>query len=171
MKENQFFVSKGFIIKTSITKGLTVIFASLLIAGTISFIIGLATELPKNKDVFLFSHTYILFTIAIALIATLSVVLYHRKWCKGFIFTVGDDSVNVKGGIFRRADISLTYEKITDVSIIQNIFERMFKYSIVGLQTAGSPFPEIVFFGVENAEDIKNQIMSKIKENRENNKQ
>jgi uncharacterized membrane protein YdbT with pleckstrin-like domain len=55
------------------------------------------------------------------------------------------------------------YIKIQDVSVFQNIIDRIFGIGTVSINTAGSPYAEIVFRGVKDPYAIEQKILKQIK--------
>ncbi|MCD6412453.1 PH domain-containing protein [bacterium] len=57
---------------------------------------------------------------------------------------------------------SAPYEKIQDLHLTQNIIERILNIGTLYLNTAGTSKMEIKLFGIENPEEIKKVIETKI---------
>ena len=87
----------------------------------------------------------------IIFIGTLVYISYLRKT---FVYHVTDRRCNFEGGIFRYADRSVTYDRITNVEKSQNLLERIIGIESIWVQTAGTGLkkPEIVFAGLMDAD-------------------
>ncbi|MCD6575670.1 MAG: PH domain-containing protein [Nanoarchaeota archaeon] len=53
---------------------------------------------------------------------------------------------------------SVKYSQVTDIHYTQGILGRLLNYGDIHINTAGTTFMELVFFGVENPEEIEEQI-------------
>ena len=70
-----------------------------------------------------------------------------------------------EGGILLRRVKSVPYHKITDVSVSQNILERILGISKLNIHTAGTgiPSPEIQFVGLTDPEMPQSIIMERLR--------
>lgn len=96
--------------------------------------------------------TIILFGIGIIIII---ITIMVRR---GHSFYITDERV-IHGFTFLSRKISsTTYDKIQDLHFTQNFIERIFGIGVVHINTAGTNFVEIKFFGVENPVSIMRMI-------------
>lgn len=74
-------------------------------------------------------------------------------------FALTNQRILILRGWLSNQLISVDYDKITDIKVEQNFFEKIFlNTGSVIINTAGSPFPEIVLVNVENPFEIKRKI-------------
>jgi uncharacterized membrane protein YdbT with pleckstrin-like domain len=149
-------VSKGFIVFSILKKLPILLVVILMSAGVLTLLTASIKMLIGNTiDINPSLSFFILFLIIFSLLFIPTVVVYSIYWCKSFVFSITDDTLNMKGGILRRIDATTNFAKITDVTIYQDIFGRLLKYAIVRIQTAGSYIAEVVFFGIDESEATK----------------
>ncbi len=104
----------------------------------------------------------IYYVIALILILVLKFI-YTIFLIKSHKYIITNKRVYAEAGIISRRQRSIDFNKITDTTIHQNIFERMFHVSNLGIQTAGMRGrPEITFLGIEDTTEPQN-LLRKIK--------
>ena len=159
-----FGVSDGYITLSNIKKSLVLLFAIALITVTLSLVVGGFVMVLGSDGRFRFPWVFSVVTLLTMTMGGVINFIYGIKWLKSFTFTIGDDTVNTKGGILRKMDRTTNFQKITDVTIYQDIVAKWFGFATVGFQTAGSYITEIVFFGVSygDAVKIRDLVYSKI---------
>lgn len=89
------------------------------------------------------------------------IFLYQIPLVKSHEYTI-DDKVHAKAGVISRRERSINFKNITDLTIHQNIIERMFGIWNLGIQTAGmSGRAEITFMGIKDPK-IPEKIIRKL---------
>jgi len=99
------------------------------------------------------------------IIVTIIVFLYQVALRRSYHYYITNERVILEGGILLKKIKSVPYHKITDVSIFQNIIERMLGLSTVNVHTAGTgvQIPEIRFFGLDQPEMPQSIIIKELK--------
>jgi len=102
--------------------------------------------------------------IAMAVIVALVVfpiLLYNIFLRRSYQYTITNKGVKITGGIFTKITRDVSFSKITDVTVSQNILEKIFRIYELHIQTAGSRAqqPEISFLALDNADIPKNLIL------------
>jgi uncharacterized membrane protein YdbT with pleckstrin-like domain len=96
------------------------------------------------------------FLVMIIFIIFLGVAFaYQIALLRTYAFIITNERVIIAGGILLRKMKSVPYHKITDISITQNIIERLLVISSLNVHTAGTVTdkPEIRFFGLDSPEN------------------
>lgn len=70
-------------------------------------------------------------------------------------YEVGTSGVVVTRGWLSRRRVEATYAKVTDVSVDQDIFARLFGYGKITINTAGSNEAPVVFAGIARHHEVK----------------
>jgi len=114
---------------------------------------------PFSFDVWLF--TYLVLFIILLVVA----FLYQIALRRSYHYYITNERVILEGGILLKKIKSVPYHKITDVSIYQNIIERMLGLSTLNVHTAGTgmQMPEIRFFGLDEPEKTQAIIVNELK--------
>ena len=91
--------------------------------------------------------------------------IYQIYLLRSYNYYITDERVILEGGILLKKIKSVPYHKITDVSIFQNIIERLLNISTVNIHTAGTgmQIPEIRFFGMRNPEKPHSVVINELK--------
>lgn len=110
---------------------------------------------------FAFAYNYLLVFVGIIIL----VFLYHVALRSTYKYYITDERVILEGGILLRKIKSVPYHKITDVSISQNILERVLGISKANVHTAGTGMqrPEIQFVGLINPERPQSIIVKELR--------
>ena len=135
-------------------------FGALAIALFITFILNtIITGITETFDTYALSY-FIIF-IPVLILAFLYQVALRRS----YHYYVTNERVIIEGGILLKKIKSVPYHKITDVSIYQNIFERIIGISTLNIHTAGTgmQIPEIRFFGLNEPEKPQSIIVNELK--------
>lgn len=88
--------------------------------------------------------------VAIALMAVNAVIRLRTTH-----YEVHGWGVVVRSGWLSRRQVEARYEKVTDVSVTQNILGRVFGFGTIAINTAGSAGAPINFVGVRSPDDVK----------------
>ena len=149
-------VSKKYIV-ASILKNMPVLFGLILVcAAVITFIAASVKVFSSNSNDLHFS-AFVFFTslVILSLFWLAAGVIYRIYYCKSFVFSVGEDTVNTKGGILRRTDTTTSYGKIADVTISQDVFGRLLKYVTVEIKPVGTFFSDVSFLVLMNLMQVR----------------
>jgi len=95
------------------------------------------------------------------------VLIYIPAFYNTLEYTIDNDAVRLKKGVFWRRRTSVPYGKITNVDITQGPVERLFGISQLHVQTAGSSGAqnvkaELIIYGIRDCEALKDTIMGRI---------
>ncbi len=105
--------------------------------------------------------------LGICLVIYLLACLYFPAFYRTLEYSIDDDSIRLKKGVFWRKRTTVPYGKITNIDITQGPVERMFGISHLQIQTAGNSNPqapkaELVIAGIRDCESLRNIIISRI---------
>ncbi|NOZ81566.1 MAG: PH domain-containing protein [Candidatus Micrarchaeota archaeon] len=100
----------------------------------------------------------------------MAVFLYHVALRSTYHYYITNERVIFKGGILLKTIRSIPHWKITDVTLFQNILERILGIYRIGFQTAGTEkaIPEIIFSGLTDPREPYRISMEVIKSSRQN---
>lgn len=74
-----------------------------------------------------------------------------------------DEGVSVRWGVLFRREISLTYERIQDLHLVSNVFERWLGLGRIQVQTAsGSAKAEMTLEGLPDFEDLRDRMYARM---------
>ena len=81
----------------------------------------------------------------VMLLLSLFVMIICRKWAslywKNYSFELLDDKIVVKRGIIGKRKVSIPYDRVQNVNVVQGVYERMFGVSNIQIETAGGSGP------------------------------
>ena len=82
-------------------------------------------------------------------------------------YSLDDEALRMKKGVFWKRQTTVPYPKITNIDIVQGPVERMFKVCHLEIQTAGSSGnqavkAELILVGIGDGEAVKEMIMNKL---------
>lgn len=105
--------------------------------------------------------------LLIMLLALLPILIYLPAFYKTLEYTIDNDAVRLKKGVFWRIRTTVPFNKITNIDITQGPIERMFNISHLRIQTAGASgaqnsLAELIISGIRDSEALKDTIMSRI---------
>jgi uncharacterized membrane protein YdbT with pleckstrin-like domain len=100
----------------------------------------------------------------VGIISFILSIPYELLLLNTFQYQLLEEGIYYKGGLFISKEKSVKYSKITDVTISQDIIEKIFGIKTLMIQTAsvGNIRPEIVFYGLIDADTPKNLILKKM---------
>ncbi|MES9950699.1 MAG: PH domain-containing protein [Candidatus Thiodiazotropha sp.] len=112
--------------------------------------------LPEYGDLILFSIIIAIFAFALSYI-------YHHYLIKTINYYITNKRCIYVGGLLKKVEHSVSYNKITDVERSRNIVEQILGMSTINLFTSGTtsmrapmrsqPLPELSYIGLVNSED------------------
>jgi len=108
----------------------------------------------------------IMFFLAFFIILTVIYSLYYQAYINRYYYDCGPDFITIKKGVFAPSEIHVQYQKIQDVYVDQDIFDRMFGLYDVHIASATvTSGIEAHIDGVDTdvAESLKNILLGKIK--------
>lgn len=98
-------------------------------------------------------------------------LLFFLWWIPAYFksleYTIGDEAVRGKRGVFWRKHVTVPYRKMTNVDITQGPVQRRFNIGTIHLQTAGAggqqgTRAELVLVGIKDYNDLKDAIMVRV---------
>lgn len=105
----------------------------------------------------------VIFFLALALVSERLDYDFH-------CYVATDRSLRIRQGIWEQVEATLTYANVQNVRVIQGPLERFFGIASVvvetaggGQQPAGQKAPRGLIRGIENAEDLRDRIMERMK--------
>ena len=106
-------------------------------------------------------YGYSVFFIVILIL----VFLYHVALRKTYKYYITSERIIFEGGIILKRIKSVPYHKVTDVSISQNIIERVVGISKANVHTAGTGMhrPEIQFVGLTEPEKSQSIVVNRLR--------
>ena len=96
------------------------------------------------------------------------IALYTPAYYHSLEYSLDDDAIRLKKGVFWRRITTVPYAKITNIDITQGPLERLFHVSKLHIQTAGfsgnqATHAEIMMVGIRDPEEMKEQIMTNLR--------
>jgi putative membrane protein len=90
---------------------------------------------------------------------------YEIALLRTYAFIITNERIIIAGGILLRKMKSVPYHKITDISITQNLIERLLGISSLNVHTAGTGTnrPEIRFFSLHNPERPQSILVKELR--------
>jgi uncharacterized membrane protein YdbT with pleckstrin-like domain len=151
-------VGKGFIsfrlwIKLSLSLVISMLASSYFVS------IGIQSKDTDGLSVdFLFS-SFLIWTLVMMLLCGAHIV-YDFFWQRSFVYSVTGEQIRMKGGIINTIERATDIKRVTDVSVYQSMWGKIFKYATVGFQTAGSNMTEVVFKNIpsEQANQVRDFV-------------
>ncbi len=108
--------------------------------------------------------------IVIPLVIVLFLVaLYLPAFYKTLLYTMTNEAVVLRKGVFWKKQTTVPYHKITHIDLTQNPLDRLYGLWSLHIQTAGAggqqgTTAEIVIVGVKDGEGFKDLIMNRVKQ-------
>ena len=102
------------------------------------------------------AHVWWFWLVAVVL----AIVTLVIGWLKRIdtMYTVTTQRINIRHGIFSRADHATSYERLQNVNTYQTLVERMLKVGMVDFDTAAGDDFDFKFNGVEHPARLARQI-------------
>lgn len=72
--------------------------------------------------------------VVVAIIAAIMAYLYYRR----FEYEVTDTTLQISGGLFKKFDISVTFDKIQHINLRRSMLDRALGISVLHINTAGT---------------------------------
>lgn len=121
----------------------------------VALAIGIAAQLVDALTS-IDAHVWWFWLVAVILL----VVTLIAGWIKRIDthYTVTTQRINIRHGIFSRADHATSYERLQNVNTYQSFLERMLKVGMVDFDTAAGDDYEFKFTGIEHPANLARQI-------------
>ena len=74
-------------------------------------------------------------------------------------YRLDGSTLYVEGGVVILVRSSIPLDRVTDFRLYQDLFMRPFGIWGIAVQTAGSPMPEAVMFGLDEPEKVRNDLI------------
>ena len=139
------------------------------VAGSFAiFIMGIILMIPLwlNIPILNLYATPLMIIEALFLLYPLIKWLYEREYYKKYFYDIRNDFLVIKKGVFAPNEVTLPYDKLQDVYVDQDIFDRLFKLYDVHVSTAtfmSGMQAHIDGVNKENSELFREMILSNIK--------
>ncbi len=90
--------------------------------------------------IILIEWIYLIFIIIYSLFVAIIIFayVYKRIYVRNFTYTISDDHIVIRHGIFTKIVATIPYSRIQNINIVNGVFDRMFKTFTVKIETAGS---------------------------------
>ncbi|MFT5170201.1 MAG: membrane protein YdbS with pleckstrin-like domain [Candidatus Omnitrophota bacterium] len=144
----------------------TRIFWSLIFAMILSLIFAIgrveiahADGIPAEFSVAHFMGWTLVFMVVIGLFH-----VYDFFFQKSYVFLVTEEKIQMKGGVLTTIDRVTDINRVTDVTVYQEMWGKIFNYATVCFQTAGSSMVEFIFanISVSEAREVKEFVHSRL---------
>lgn len=133
------------------------VWAVCFIASILALIILMIIEIPPLAALLIFIGL---------LLVMIPILIYLTAFYKTLEYSLEEDAVLLKKGVFWRKRSTLPYAKITNIDITQGPVERLYNTGKLHIQTAGysqQQNAELVIPGIRDCEALKDSIMQRIK--------
>ena len=138
-----------------------------LLGGTFSLYL---LEILRSRNVNLVEPVYFMMAdiavfLVLFIISVLTYSIYYKSYINRYYYDCGQDFITIKKGVFAPSEIHVQYQKIQDVYVDQDIFDRMFGLYDVHIASATvTSGIEAHIDGVDAdvAENLKNILLGKI---------
>lgn len=107
------------------------------------------------------------FFVAVIVIWTIGIYIYQKWYFDTYFYDILPDHITIRKGVFTKREINLPYERIQDVYVDQDLFDRVLGLYDVHLSTATvSSVMEAHIDGVEqtSAQGLKNDLLGLLME-------
>ncbi|KKK43861.1 hypothetical protein LCGC14_0732360 [marine sediment metagenome] len=114
--------------------------------------------IPIEWIYFVYLGFIIFYSLFLAII--ILVYVYYWAYVKNFTYTISEDHIIIRHGIFTRIVATIPYSRIQNINIVNGVFDRMFKTFTVKIETAGSEgyIPEGYIPGLKDPYIIEKKI-------------
>jgi membrane protein YdbS with pleckstrin-like domain len=111
-------------------------------------------------------------TFGLCTIGWLLLILFMLWWIPAYFksleYTLDEDAVRGKLGVFWRRHVTVPYRKITNVDVTQGPVQRQFNIGTIHLQTAGAggqqgSRAELMLVGVTDYNSLRDALLNRIK--------
>ena len=152
-------LSRNLIAATAISLAMVIY----IVLGGITFILSLRlwqTELDFIPPIF---------SLVVLVLSVVGGYLYSSTWFRNFNFIFYSKRGEVFTQVIGRSTTYLYYDRIQNINIAQNFYEKLFSINRVTVETAGGGFP-VVIPGLEltNAQRIRDFLLEKAKNYKNN---
>lgn len=159
----KFPLSERKIIKKTVTGTIAWIILLLIVWGIIALL-----NTTSNTTEFVSLYTFASLSIwGIIIIAILLTYLYQRWYFATYFYDLTQDFIIIKKGPITPTEITIPYERVQDIYVDQDIFDRIFGIYDVHLSSATiSSGMEAHIDGVEQtqAEGLRNQLLATVRQ-------
>ena len=95
-------------------------------------------------------------------IAIISLMAYRIVLVSTFRYFITDRRLVTEKGIFRREFADIPYSSITNLAVRQDFLDRLLGIGNVEIMTAGTPYAEQVFTGVDDYKGLSNLVLGRL---------
>jgi len=123
-------------------------------------ILGLVLNYPANLVMWISAIVTVLIAIPL--------IFWIPAYFSRLAYSIEDDCVRGKKGVFFRKNTTVPYTKITNVDVTQGPLQRMFEIGTLHVQTAGAAgaqgyAAELKIEGIKDFESLRETIIEKVK--------
>jgi putative transcriptional regulator len=118
---------------------LTIVLVIIAIATTGVFLAGSFLAwwiIPIEWIYFAYLGFIIFYSLFVAII--ILAYGYNRVYVRNFTYTISDDHIIIRHGVFTKIVATIPYSRIQNINIVTGVFDRMLKTFTVKIETAGS---------------------------------
>jgi len=128
-----------------------------ILGGILPWYVPLVVFLPESTP----------YLTALVLAIVVPIALWIPRYYDSLIYELRDEEIECREGVWFRKISIVPYNRITNVDIVQGPLSRLLNIYTVKVQTAGYSSQvaraEARLLGIENPEEVKSAILSKIK--------
>ena len=96
-------------------------------------------EALENRGKILVVISFFAFFMTIIIAVSLIInYIYYTAYIRNFSFKITETSIIIKYGILEKNLITIPFSRVQNISLVQGVFDRMFKTHTFSLETAGS---------------------------------
>ncbi len=136
----------------------------IIMLGIPIFVYSLIAQADNHTNINYFSFIWLF--IGICILQIMIAALYIKAYIRRYYYDCSEQFITIKKGVFTPTEIHVQYQKIQDVYVDQDIYDRMFGLYDVHIASATvTSGIEAHIDGVDQntAESIKNYLLNKIK--------
>jgi len=138
-----------------------------LVAFFGAFALGLKFFIKNGTSEFNAMAGVFFFAAVFAVIMTIYSIIREVCYFRNYFYDLKDDEIIIRKGFISRVEISLAYNKIQNIYVDQDVFDRIFGLYDVHLETAGlfsGRMAHIDGVGAETAAKLRAVLMEKSKQ-------
>lgn len=113
-----------------------IVISILAIAATGVFFAGILLTWWVTLIEWIYLIFIVIYTLFVAVL--ILTYVYNRAYVKNFTYTILEDHITIRHGIFTKIVATIPYSRIQNINIVNGVFDRMFKTFTVKIETAGS---------------------------------
>lgn len=151
--------------KKIVKKTIAGVVQSLLIIVVLSVLISMWIYLSSG-DYTSLADTIIYIMIALLIVVIIGLIFYNDLYNKNYYYDIRKNEIVIRKGIVIKKELSITYDKVEEVYIDQDLLDKILGIYDVHLMTAAEhsqDFAHIDGLDEENAKKIKEMIVANVR--------